>query len=165
MREQALSHIGQVASLADIEQKLRTWLARFYQDAPHAGILGRAPAAVFAEGEKVRVDKEQLKSALTVRTRRRVRRDSTLSLGGVLYEVPFGYLAGQLVTVATCFFESTTPVLELDGKTAPLRVVDPTANAKKRRPAKRPSPGRANGPVDFNPGRTLDKEDDDGDIF
>jgi putative transposase len=165
MREEALAHIGQVASLADVEQKLRTWLSRFYQDAPHAGILGRAPATVFAEGEKERVDKEQLKSALTVRTRRRVRRDSTLSLGGILYEVPFGYLAGQVVTVATCFFESTTPVLELDGKTVPLRVVDPTANGKTRRPAKRPAPERAKGPVDFNPGRTLHEEDDDGDLF
>jgi transposase InsO family protein len=165
MREEALAHIGQVASLADVEQKLRTWLVRFYQDAPHAGILGRAPASVFAEGEQVLVDKDQLKSALTVRTRRRVRRDSTLSLGGILYEVPFGYLAGQVVTVATCFFESTTPVLELDGKTAPLRIVDPTANSRIRRPAKRPAPERAKGPVDFNPGRTLDEEDDDGDLF
>ena len=165
MREEALDHIGQVASLADVEHKLRTWLSRFYQDAPHAGILGRAPATVFAEGDKVRVDKEQLKSALTIRTRRRVRRDSTLSLGGTLYEVPFGYLAGQVVTVATCFFETTTPVLETDGKTAPLRVVDPTANARTRRPARRPVPDRAKGPVDFNPGRTLDEEDDDGDLF
>lgn len=165
MREEALAHIGQVASLADIEQKLRTWLVRFYQDAPHAGILGRTPATVFAEGEKVRVDTAELKSALTVRTRRRVRRDSTVSLGGVLYEVPFGYLAGQIVTVATCFFESTTPVLEIDGKTAPLCVVDPTANGKARRPAKRPVPDRAKGPVDFNPGRTLDEpEDDDDDL-
>jgi|HubBroStandDraft_5_1064220.scaffolds.fasta_scaffold106753_2 putative transposase len=165
MREQALDHIGQVASLADVEHKLRTWLSRFYQDTPHAGILGRAPATVFAEGDKVRVDKEQLKGALTVRTRRRVRRDSTLSLGGVVYEVPFGYLAGQVVTVATCFFESTTPVLELDGKTTLLRVVDPMANAKTRRPPKRPPPDRAKGPVDFNPGRVLDEEDEDGDLF
>ncbi len=165
MREQALDHIGQVASLADVEQKLRTWLSRFYQDAPHAGILGRTPATVFAEGEKVLVDKDQLKSALTIRTRRRVRRDSTLSLGGILYEVPFGYLAGQVVTVATCFFESTTPVVEIDGKTAPLRVVDPTANSRTRRPAKRPAPERAKGPVDFNPGRALDEDDDDGDLF
>ena len=165
MREQALDHIGQVASLADVEHKLRTWLSRFYQDAPHAGILGRAPTTVFAEGDKVLVGKEQLKSALTVRTRRRVRRDSTVSLGGTLYEVPFGYLAGQVVTVATCFFESTTPVLELDGKTAPLRLVDPKANGRARRPAKRPAPDRAKGPVDFNPGRTLDEEDDNGDLF
>ncbi len=165
MREEALDHLGHVASLADIEARLRTWLVRFYQGSPHAGLLGRAPATVFAEGDKVLVGKEQLKSALTVRTRRRVRRDSTLSLGGTLYEVPFGYLAGQVVTVATCFFESTTPVLELDGKTAPLRLVNPTANARTRRPAKRPAPDRAKGPVDFNPGRTLDDEDDDGDLI
>src|SRR5580692_481285 len=83
LREEALCHIGQVASLADVEQKLRTWLTRFYQDAPHAGILGRAPATVFAEGDKVRVTEQDLRKALTVRTRRRVRRDSTLSVGGV----------------------------------------------------------------------------------
>jgi putative transposase len=168
LREEALDHIGQVASLADVEQKLRTWLVRFYQDAPHAGILGRAPAAVFAEGDKVRVDEQQLRDALTVRTRRRVRRDSTLSLGGVVYEVPFGYLAGQIVTVATSFFDGKAPVIELDGKTAPLRVVDPMANSKTRRPAKRPSPERAKGPVDFDPGRSLNAdegEDDHGDLF
>jgi len=84
----------------------------------------------------------------------------------VLYEVPFGYLAGQVVTVATCFFESTTPVLELDGKTAPLRVVDPTANSKARRPPKRPAPERSRAPIDFDPGRALDDEEDDvGDLF
>ncbi len=86
-------------------------------------------------------------------------------MGGILYEVPFGYLAGQVVTVATSFFESTTPVLELDGKTFPLRVVDPTANAKTRRPPKRPAPDRAKAPVDFDPGRTLDDEEDhDGNL-
>ena len=167
LREEALNHIGQIASLADVEQKLQTWLARFYQHAPHAGILGRAPATVFAEGDKMRVDNDQLRAALTVRTRRRVRRDSTVSVGGVVHEVPFGYLAGQVVTVATCLFESATPVLELDGKTAPLRVVDPTGNSKVHRPPKRLAPARANGPVDFNPGRTLEREeeDDDGDLF
>jgi transposase InsO family protein len=164
MREQALDHIGQVASLADVEHKLRIWLTKYYQTAPHAGILGRAPATVFAEGEKLLVDREQLRNALTVRTRRRVRRDSIVSLGGVLYEVPFGYLAGQVVTVATCFFESTTPVLELDGKTVPLHVVDPTANSKIRRPPKRPAPDRAKAPVDFNPGCTLE-EDAHDDLF
>jgi transposase InsO family protein len=166
LREEALDHIGQVATLADVEQKLRTWLGRFYQNGPHAGLLGRAPAVVFAAGEKVLVEKEQLKEALTVRTRRRVRRDSTVSVGGVVYEVPYGYLAGQVVTVATSFFESAAPVLELDGKVVRLRVVDPTANSKKHRPPKRPRPARADKPVDFDPGRTLDKkEDDDGDLF
>jgi hypothetical protein len=37
MREEALSHLGQGASLADAGQKLNTWLVRYYQGAPHAG--------------------------------------------------------------------------------------------------------------------------------
>jgi transposase InsO family protein len=167
LREEALNHVGEISSLADVEQKLQTWLTRFYQHGPHAGILGRAPATVFAEGDKVRVDTDELRAALTVRTRRRVRRDTTVSVGGVVYEVPFGYLAGHLVTIATCFFDGAAPVLELDGKTAPLRVVDPAANSKTRRPPKRPAPGRSGQPVDFDPGCTLNRveEDDDGDLF
>ena len=98
MRENVLDHIGAVASLADIEGKIRTWLARFYQCAPHAGLLGRAPAVVFAEGETRRVSEAELRAALTLRVRRRVRRDSTVSIDGTTYEVPLGYLAGQVVT-------------------------------------------------------------------
>lgn len=61
---------------------------------PHAGILGRAPAAVFGEGDKALVSEDALRAALTVRARRRVRRDSTVSMGGITYEIPLGYLAG-----------------------------------------------------------------------
>jgi hypothetical protein len=166
MREQALSHIGQVASLADVENKLRAWLTRFYQTAPHAGILGRAPRAVFAEGDKVLVSEDDLRTALTVRVRRRVRRDTTVSVAGTTYEVPLGYLAGQVVTIATSLFDSKLPVLELDGKRIPLRVVDPVSNATTKRPPRRSAPERPSAPVDFDPGRTLaDEEDDAGDVF
>jgi putative transposase len=109
MREEALSHIGQVASLAEVELKLRDWLARYYQRAPHAGILGRTPAARYAEGEKARVTEDELRAALTVRVRRRVRRDTTISVDGIVYEVPLGYLAGQIVTVATSLFDAAQP--------------------------------------------------------
>ena len=156
MREEALSHVGQVASLADIEAKLLAWLVRFYQGAPHAGILGRAPAARFAEGSKVLVQKEELRAALTARVRRRVRRDSTLSVGGVVYEVPLGYLAGQLVTVATSLFDSKDPILEHEHKRFPLRVVDPVSNGKRRRPPRRIATERATHPVEFDPGVALD---------
>jgi len=168
MREQALSHIGSVASLADVEDKLRAWLGRFYQGAPHAGILGRAPAAVFAEGDKALVSEEALRAALTVRARRRVRRDSTVSMGGTTYEIPLGYLAGQIVTLATSLFDGKLPVLELDNKRIPLRVVDPVSNGTRQRPPRRPAPDRPTHPVDFDPGRTLttdDQEDGDDDIF
>jgi transposase InsO family protein len=167
MREQALEHIGQVASLDDVEKKLRVWLARYYQCAPHAGILGRAPAAAFAEAEKIRVAEDDLRAALTVRVRRRVRRDTTVSVGGTDYEIPLGYLAGQVVTIATALFDGTQPVLELDGKRIPLRVVDPVNNAHKRRPARRPAAERTERTVDFDPGKTLidDKDISDDELF
>ena len=163
MREQALSHLGQAASLADIQAKLDAWLVRFYQSAPHAGILGRTPATVFAQGEKVRVTEEELRSALTVRVRRRVRKDCTLSVGGVVYEVPLGFLAGQVVTLATSLFDSKQPVLEYDNKRVPLYVVDPIGNSRKRRPPRHPAPIGPNRPVDFDPSLALltDEEDDD----
>jgi putative transposase len=164
MREQALDHIGEVGSLDDIEKRLHAWLVRFYQGAPHAGILGRAPAPVFAEGEKVRVSANELRTALTVRTRRRVRRDTTLSMGGVDYEVPLGYLAGQIVTVATNLFDGCDPVIELDGKTISLRAVDPVSNGTRPRPPRRATPERAADPVDFDPSRTLDEEDFDDEL-
>jgi transposase InsO family protein len=169
MREEALSHIGHVASLAEVEQKLRAWLVRYYQPAPHAGLLGRAPLARFAEGEKVPVTEQQLREALTVRTRRRVRRDTTVSVGGTVYEVPYGYLAGQVVTIATSLFDGGEPVIELDGKRLPLRVVDAVGNGKKGRPLRRPTPERPKAPVAFDPGRTLvesaSEEDSDDDVF
>lgn len=166
LREEALGHLGEVATLADIEAKLRAWLTRYYQVEPHAGLLGRAPATVFAEGEKVLVSQDQLKTALTVRTRRRVRRDTTVTVGGLVYEVPLGYLAGQIVTLATSLFDGTTPAVELDdNKRVPLRVVDPVANASTKRPPRHPAPGPAKQPVDFDPSRTLTEQDDDADIF
>jgi hypothetical protein len=166
MREEALSHLGEVASLADVEQKLCTWLERYYQGSPHAGLLGRDPATCFAEGEKVPVTEQELRAALTVRQRRRVRRDSTLSLGGTVYEAPLGYLAGQVVTVATSLFDGADPVIELDDKRIPLGVVDVIANGKKGRPRRRPANERPAAPVDFDPGRSLspDTEEDDDDL-
>jgi transposase InsO family protein len=162
MREEALAHVGRCASLADVESKLRYWLREYYQGAPHAGILGRTPTSVFAEGEKRLVALDELRAALTLTTRRRVRRDCTVSVGGTDYEVPFGYLARQVVTLATCLFDSPEPRLLLDGKPVALRVVDPVGNATRKRPPRRPAPSRANRPVDFDPGRTLLPSGDDG---
>ena len=169
MREEALSHVGEIASLDDVEDKLRTWLARYYQGAPHAGILGRAPATAFAEGEKICIPEQGLREALTVRARRRVRRDCIVSLDGTEYEVPLGYLAGHFVTVATSLFDAAEPAIELDGKLVALRAVDPVANASKRRPPRRPPHEAPSTPTGFDPGRTLTKKDtkkeDSDDIF
>jgi hypothetical protein len=85
-----------------------------------------------------------------------------------VYEVPLGYLAGQLVTVATSLFDGAAPVIELDDKRIPLSAVDVVANGKKVRPRRRPGHEPAAAPVAFDPGRTLStdsEEDSDDHVF
>jgi len=85
-----------------------------------------------------------------------------------MYEIPLGYLAGQVVTIATSLFDASLPVPELDQKRIPLRVVDPVGNGTRPRPPRRPAPDRPATPVEFDPRRTLDaadEEDADDELF
>ena len=167
LREEALSHVGHIASLADVEAKLRVWLSRYYHQEPHAGLVGRAPERTFEAGEKRRVSEAGLRDALTVRTRRRVRRDTTVSVDGTVYEVPLGYLAGSVVTIVTSLFDAAAPALELGDKRISLRVVDPIGNAKRRRPPRKPTHEPPRESVEIDPGTTLvasDEEENDDDI-
>ena len=74
-----------------------------------------------------------------------------------------GYLAGQVVTLATSLFDSKEPVLEIDHQRLALHVVDPVGNSKRRRPPRHPAPVRPNRPVHFDPSDALttDEEHDD----
>jgi hypothetical protein len=91
-----------------------------------------------------------------------VRRDTTVSVGGAVYEVPLGYLAGQLVTIATSLFDGKEPVIELDNKRIPLSVVDPVSNSTRRRPPRRDAPARPEHAVDFDPAKTLTSQNEEG---
>lgn len=159
LREGALDHIGQGATLADIEAALQRWLQAHYHVSPHAGLIGRTPLAVYAPSTRPApsLDLAKLREALTVKSTRRVRQDCTIAVGGVDYEIPLGYLAGKLVQVATCFVDGATPELVLDDRRVPLTVVDPVANSRRRRPPRLPAPegSERSAPVDFDPVRAL----------
>lgn len=79
------------------------FLERHYHIAPHAGLMGRAPLSVYAPTERQpnHVPELQLREALAVRERRRVRRDTTVSVLGYVYELQQGFLAGRVVDVVT----------------------------------------------------------------
>jgi hypothetical protein len=99
-------------------------------------------------------DEKKLREALTVRVRRRVRRDSTVSVDGALYEIDGPFLAGQLVTAARCLVDlAEPPWVEYGKKCFPLHLVDPVRNARRRRKDVEPE-GSAT-PVDFAPPRAL----------
>lgn len=136
LREQCLDHLGQNSSLHDVQVRLLAWLDRHYHRAPHGGLMGKSPLEAFERErpEPRAATERELDDALTLRARRRVRSDGTLSVGGVEWELEQGFLSGKVVTVARSLLDAErAPWVEHEGRTLALRRVDAKANAKRRR--------------------------------
>jgi putative transposase len=159
LRERCLDHVEGLGSRHEVQVRLYAFLDQDYHRRPHAGLLGRSPEESWrtywrrCEGPTRRMDEEQLRTAFTERTRRRVRRDSTLSHDGIVWELDQGYLAGRVATVAHCLLDDPpAPWVEHEDRRYPLHPVDPKANAGRRR--ERPAP-RPTTRTDFDPAKTL----------
>lgn len=140
LREQCLRLCGALSSLHDLNVRLHAWLDEHYHRAPHGGLVGKTPEQVFyaVPQEPDRFDEQRLRDALTIRARRRVRRDNTLAMDGQDWETSLHFLAGRLVTVGRSLAEpDRAPWIEHEGRTYPLVPVDPVLNA--RRPRSRAS--------------------------
>ncbi len=159
LRQGCIDFLGQVSSLHDINVRLWAFLDEHYHKAPHASLLGRSPARVYEAAERPtdRFDERKLREALTVRVRRRVRRDTTLPLEGTDWELDQGFLAGRLVMVARCLVDmSEAPWVEHEGKALPLHPVDPGKNAQRKRPNRGGGHAtKASRPVPFDPPSVL----------
>lgn len=149
MREQCLDFIAPSATLHDIRVRLHAWLDRHYHGAPHAGLLGRTPAAAWASGESAMrtLEQAELEAAFVERRRRRVRKDGTLEIDGQTWELDSGLLAGRKVTVRIPLPPTdamAVPCVEHDERIVSLHPVNPTRNAVSERtpiqPADTPDP-------------------------
>ena len=159
LREGCLDHLGSMASLHDVEVRLLAFLDEHYHRAPHSSLIGRAPGAAFAAGKRPPddLDEQKLKDALTVRERRRVRADTTVSVDGQDWELDQGFLAGRVVTVGRSLLDGS-PWVEHEGKRLPLHLVDPKANAHRKRPPRRPGAPEVTPVTHFDPaGALLDR--------
>jgi hypothetical protein len=135
------------------------FLDEHYHVAPHSSLMGKAPGTVFAAGKRTADDltEEKLRDALTVRERRRVRADTTVSVGGRDWELDQGYLAGRVITVGRSLLGGEAWV-EHEGQRLPLHLVDPKANARRKRPPRRPGAPAATTSTSFDPaGALLDR--------
>jgi len=142
LREGCLDFLGSVASLHDVNVRLWAFLDEHYHRAPHSSLLGRSPLTVFQSHTPAPdgFDEQQLREALTVRLRRRVRRDTTVSLEGVDYEMDAGHLAGRVVTLCRCLVDvQEAPWVEYEGQRLALHPVDPVRNSRRQRPWRRPN--------------------------
>jgi transposase InsO family protein len=162
LREGMLDHMGSLSSLHDVNVRLWAFLDQHYHQAPHAGLLGRAPATAWNSANHPidALDEAKLRAALTVHERRRVRRDTTLSIDGVVWEIDQGYLAGRIVTVGRCLTDvDVPPWVEHEGKRLELHPVDPAKNARIGRKPRHPGGSAPVGQtVPFDPpGALLDK--------
>jgi transposase InsO family protein len=143
LREGCLDHLGQVASLHDVNVRLWAFLDQHYHRAPHASLMGKSPQTVFTQNPQPAdaLEERDLREALTVRESRRVRRDTTVSVSGTDWELEQGFLAGRKVTLAYCLVDpQEAPWVEYEGKSYPLHRVDPLANSRKKRPPRRKAP-------------------------
>jgi len=154
LRQGCLDHLGALASLSDLNARLGAFLAEHYHTTPHASLMGESPSRAWTTAPRPvdRLTEAKLRDALTARVKRRVRKDTTLSIAGKDWELDQGFLAGRKVTVARCMVDpSEAPWVEHEGRPYVLRLVDPKANATRRRPPRREhtaTPPRARIPFD-----------------
>lgn len=137
LREQCLDLTGSLGALHDLNARLLAWVDERYHVTPHGALVGKTPLDVFGSAddtERVLFDEARLRDALTVRARRRVRRDNTLSMDGEDWETELHFLASRLVTVARCLaLPDDPPWIEHEERIYPLRRVDPIANGRRER--------------------------------
>jgi transposase InsO family protein len=158
LREGCLDHIGTMTSLHDVQARLLAFVDEQYHKAPHGGLLGKTPAEAWADARTRIVDETELTAALTIRARRRVRRDGTVDISGVPWQLDQSFLAGCLVIIAVDMTGAAEPVVEHDGRRYVLRPVDVVAAGKTRRKRPAPEPDGTEDTVPFDPaGALLDR--------
>lgn len=136
LREGCLDFVGSLTSLHDVNVRLWAFLDAHYHQAGHSGLFGRAPKAVFqsAPPSPDALDEAALREALTVRLRRRVRRDTTVPVDGKDYELAQGHLAGRIVLICRCLVDVTEPPwVEFEGRRYALHPVDAVKNSRRKR--------------------------------
>ena len=86
-----------VRSFTELSQAFFKWQIKFNEEFKHSGIgmEGKTPAQAYQPSE-VRKPRQELQQLLTITVRRYVYRDSTISLFGQRYKIPFGYIGCRI---------------------------------------------------------------------
>ena len=141
VRQQFLAplDLDEVASIEDLDMRFHSWLESEYHRSPHRGLNGITPLDAWLAKSRhiVPVDPTvDLEQVFRHQTSRKVHRDSTLTVDGVLFEVA-STLIGERVTLR--YDPRLSPhrrrlfVSHVGQLVGEARLVDSYANAKVRR--------------------------------
>lgn len=154
LREGCIDHIGTPGSLHDVQVRLLAFLGKHYHVAPHASLMGKSPSEVYETAPRYEqtIDDAALGAALTVRGRRRVRRDGTLEIGGTTFETRAGFLAGRIVVIGRTLLEPMAdPWIEHEEQRYLLGRVNAEENARRKKDGPNPNRTRRGLDVPFDP--------------
>lgn len=86
-----------VRSFQQLNERFFAWQIKFNEEFKHSGIGmdNRTPAQVYQPSE-IRKPKQELAQLLTITIRRYVYTDSTISLFGIRYKIPAGYIGCRI---------------------------------------------------------------------
>src|SRR5271157_5276106 len=141
VRQQFLSILERdtISGLADLDMRFHTWLESEYHRSPHRGLGGKTPLELWLEKAHLVIPIDptvNLAQVFLHEEGRRVHKDSTLTLDGVLYEVD-STLIGERIRLR---FDPAVPPMRrrvevfLDGRPrGEAHIVDAYANTRVRR--------------------------------
>lgn len=133
LRAGCLDHLAGLASLHDVQVRLDAFVADHYHRTPHGGLLGKTPAETWTAARCRPVDEPTLAAALLQRIRRRVRKDGTVDVAGLTWQLDQSFLAGLTITIEHDLVGAADPVAVHDEHRYVLRPVDPVAASRTRR--------------------------------
>jgi hypothetical protein len=133
VRQKFLSMLRPVDTIETLNETFSIWLEDEYHRQIHYGINMR-PIDRFMEGLKTssiqRLTEEALDAAFQITLHRRVKNDSTVSIGGVLYECPTGFI-GKKIEIRHPSDKPQELTIYAEGKpVSKLRRLDPLENAR-----------------------------------
>lgn len=142
-----------LADLPSLNRVFWAWLEAEYHQTPHTGLLGQTPIDRFLQDEQLmRPAPDDLEQLMRMRVSRKVGRDRTVRLDGIVYEAPDGYV-GETVQVLYDPYDRSRPVhMQRKGESdeIPLRRLDLQTNASLRRPRREEAKGEPAPPTGIN---------------
>ena len=134
VRERFLVDIkDKVLTLDELNEKLQKWLKDDYNFKKHSSIQVRPIDRYKESTEKYplkRISKEELDEYFMSKITRDVRKDATVRIGGIYYEVPASYIGMKDVEIKRIQDENAYYLYEGSRRIVQLKPVDSRANAK-----------------------------------